>query len=75
MEASLELSGEQREKMDEQIQSASAFHAFRASLNRGLPRLLEQEGQILELENWSPELPEESVRKGRKNKKSARRRK
>ena len=38
-------------------------------------RLLEQEGQILELENWSPELPEESVRKGRKNKKSARRRK
>lgn len=38
-------------------------------------RLLEQEGQILELENWSPELPEESVRRGRKNKKSARRRK
>ena len=47
MEASLELSGEQREKMDEQIQSASAFHAFRASLNSGLPRLLEQEGTAL----------------------------
>lgn len=47
IEASLELTGEQREKMDGQIRSASSFQVFCESFNSGLPRLLEQEGTAL----------------------------